>query len=81
MLCERVVIALCHPAADQGIVHAFVQATNSPAVVSLLVNFEIGSEKRFRLKLFDRETDGIRGVRKTSIPLVYTLVASISNCG
>ena len=33
------------------------------------VDFEISSEKKFRLKLFHRETDGIRSVRKTSILL------------
>jgi hypothetical protein len=61
-------MALSRPAADQGIVHALVQATNSRAVVSLLVDFEISSEKKFRRKLLDRETDGVRSVRKTSVP-------------
>jgi hypothetical protein len=59
---------LSRPAADQGIVHALVQATNSSAVVSLLVDFEMGSEKKFRRKLLDRETDSVRSVRKTSVP-------------
>jgi len=62
------VIALSRRAARQGIVHAFVQATNSPAVESLLVDFEMGSEKKFRLKLLDREADRLRSVRKASVP-------------
>jgi len=61
-------MALSRSATDQGIVHAFVPATNSRAVVSLLVDFEMGSEKKFRRKLLDRKTDGVRSVRKTSIP-------------
>jgi hypothetical protein len=63
-----VVTALSRSAADQGIVHALVQATNSRAVVSLLIDFEMGSEKKLRRKLLDRETDGVRSVRKTSVP-------------
>src|SRR5271156_6224455 len=61
-------MALSRSAADQGIVHALVQATNSRAVVSLLVDFEMGSEKKFRRKLLDRKTNGVRSVRKTSVP-------------
>src|SRR4029079_9426386 len=61
-------MALSRPAADPGIVHGLVQATNSRAVISLLVDFEMGSEKKLRRKLLDRETDGVRSVRKTSVP-------------
>ena len=61
-------MALSRPAADQGIVHALVQATNSRAVISLLIDFEVGSEKKFRRKLLDCETDSVRSVRKTSVP-------------
>jgi hypothetical protein len=61
-------MALSRPAADQGIAHALVQATNSRTVVSLLVDFEMGSEKKFRRKLLDSETDRVRSVRKTSVP-------------
>jgi hypothetical protein len=68
LLCERVVMALSRSAADQGIVLALVQATNSRAVISLLIDFEVGSEKKFRRKLLDCETDGVRCVRKTSVP-------------
>ncbi|MGO9629734.1 MAG: hypothetical protein ACLPXW_12135 [Xanthobacteraceae bacterium] len=60
-------IALSRPAADQRVVDAFVKATNSPAVVSLLADFEMGSEKKFRFELLNRETDGLCGVRKTSV--------------
>jgi hypothetical protein len=28
----------------------------------------MGSEKKFRWKLLDREADGVRSVRKTSVP-------------
>jgi hypothetical protein len=28
----------------------------------------MGSEQKFRRKLLDRETDGVRSVRKTSVP-------------
>src|ERR1039458_2694346 len=68
LLCEHVVIALSRRATDQGIVHALVQAANSVAAVSPLVDFEMGSQKKLRWKLFDREADGIRRVRKTSVP-------------
>jgi hypothetical protein len=61
-------MALSRRAADQGIVHALVQATNSRAVISLLIDFEVGSEKKFRRKLLDCETDRVRSVRKTSVP-------------
>jgi hypothetical protein len=61
-------MALSRRAADQRIVHALVQATNSPAVISLLIDFEVGPEKKFRRKLLDCETDGIRSVRKTFVP-------------
>src|ERR1700722_12147052 len=61
-------MVLSRPAADQGIVHALVQATNSRAVISLLIDFEVGSEKKFRRKLLDCETDSVRSVRKTSVP-------------
>ena len=49
------------------VVCAFVQPTNSPAVVSLLIDFEAGSEKKYRRKLLDREADGLRSLRKTSV--------------
>src|SRR6476661_478481 len=68
LLCERWVMVLSRPAADQGIVHTLVQATNSQAVISLLIDFEVGSEKKFRRKLLDCETDRVRSVRKTSVP-------------
>src|SRR6202050_469097 len=55
------------PAAIQGIVRAFVQAANSRAVVSFLVNFEMGTEKKFRIKLLDREADSVGSVIKTSV--------------
>ena len=61
-------MALSRRAADQGIVHTLVQATNSRAVISLLIDFEVGSEKKFRRKLLDCETDRVRSVRKTSVP-------------
>src|SRR6476660_10052341 len=61
-------MALSRRAADQGIIHALVQATNSRAVISLLIDFEVGSEKKFRRKLLDCETDRVRSVRKTSVP-------------
>src|ERR1700674_3157767 len=60
-------MALSSRAADQGIVHALVQATNSRAVISLLIDFEVGSEKKFRRKLLDCETDGVRSVPKTCV--------------
>src|SRR3984957_17930133 len=58
---------LSGPAAYRWVVCAFVQPTNSPAVVSLLIDFEAGSEKKFRWKLLDREADGLRSLRKTSV--------------
>ena len=68
MPCERVVIALSRHAADQGIVHALVEAVNSSAVISLLVYFETGAQKKLSWKLFDREANGVRRVCKPPIP-------------
>jgi hypothetical protein len=34
----------------------------------LLVDFETGANKKVRWKLLDRETDGIRGSRKSFVP-------------
>jgi hypothetical protein len=65
---ERAIILLTRRAADQRIVHAIVEATNSSAVKSLLVDFEIGSRKKFRGKPFDRKPDCIRRVFKPSVP-------------
>jgi len=79
LLCEHVVIALSRRATDQGIVHALVQAANSVAAVSPLVDFEMGSQKKLRWKLFDREADGIRRVRKNVCTKL--VVAWISDCG
>ena len=39
-----------------------------PGPSYLSFDFEMGSEKKFRRKLLDRETDGVRSVRKTSVP-------------
>src|SRR4029077_16355868 len=58
-------MVLSRPAADQGIVHTLVQATNSRAVISLLIDFEVGSEKKFIRKLFDSEPSRGRSVGKT----------------
>jgi hypothetical protein len=68
LLRERVVMALSRRAADQGIVHTLVQATNSRGVISLLIDLEVGSDKKFRRKLLDCETDSVRSVRETSVP-------------
>jgi hypothetical protein len=45
----------------------FRTADEFPAVVSLLIDFEAGSEKKFWRKLLDREADGLRSLRKTSV--------------
>ena len=62
------IIALSLRAADQGIVHAVVQAANSLVVISLLVDFETSSQETLRWKLFDCEPDGVRCMPKSSVP-------------
>jgi hypothetical protein len=64
---ERAVIVLNLRAADQGIVHAVVEAANSLVVISLLVDFETRSQEKLGRKLFDCEPDGVRRVPKPSI--------------
>jgi len=59
--------ALSRRAPDQRIIHALVQAVNSFAVISLLIDFEIGPQKKLRCKLFDREPDRIRSVPKPPV--------------
>jgi hypothetical protein len=59
--------ALSRRVPDQRIIHALVQAANSFAVISLLIDFEIGPQKKLRCKLFDREPDRIRSVPKPSV--------------
>ena len=61
------IIALAGRAADQGIVHAVVQAANALVVISLLVDFETGSQEKLGRKFFDREADGVRRVAKASV--------------
>jgi hypothetical protein len=56
------VCALSRRAPDQRIIHALAQAANFFAVISLLIDFEIGPQKKLRCKLFDREPDRIRSV-------------------
>src|SRR5580693_7278287 len=60
-------IVLSLRAAGQWIVHAVVQAANGLIVVSFLVDFETGSQKKLGRKLFDCEPDGIRRVPKSSV--------------
>ena len=60
--------AVFEPEAIRNMFHAFVQAANFLAIVSLLVDFEMGSKKKFRWKPLNREADGVRSVRKTSVP-------------
>jgi hypothetical protein len=52
----------------QGVFGALVQATNTFAVVSLLVDFEIGAYKKSWRDFLDSETDGIGGPCKPSVP-------------
>jgi hypothetical protein len=61
------VIALGRSTTDQGIAYALIQATDCVAVVSLSVNFKIGSHQKLRRELLNRETDGVNGVSKTPI--------------
>ena len=60
-------IVLSLRAADQGIVHAVVQAANCLVVISLLVDFETSSQQKLWRKLFDREPDGVRRVPESSV--------------
>jgi len=57
-----------HSASDQRIFSAFVQTAHSVAVELLLIDSQVGLEKKIGWKLLDRETDGIRGARKASVP-------------
>ena len=68
LLVWRVAIALARRAPAQRIVQALVQAANSLAVISVFIDFEMGPEKKFRRKLFYREANGVRRVRKTFVP-------------
>jgi hypothetical protein len=54
-------------AADQGIVQAVVQDANCAVVISLLVDFETGSQQKLGRKLFDCESDGVRRVPESSV--------------
>jgi hypothetical protein len=41
---------------------------NSVAVEPLLSDFQLSRQKKFRWQFLDRETDGIRGAGKSSVP-------------
>src|ERR1700722_7632480 len=64
---------LSGPAAYRWVVCAFVQPTNSPAVVSLLIDFAAGTEKKFSWKLLDPEAEGLRGSRKPPVAVRLSL--------
>jgi hypothetical protein len=55
-------------ASDQRIFDALVQAAHSVAVELLLIDLQVGLEKKVGWELLDGETDGIRGARKSSVP-------------
>src|SRR5215471_4017340 len=55
-------------AADEGIFRIIIQATNSFAVVSLLVDFKVGAEKGVNRQLLDRKSDGVRRLCKPPVP-------------
>src|SRR5579862_6043091 len=54
-------------ATRQGIFGAVVQLPDAAAVEPLLADFEVGTEQKLRLEIFDSEADGVRGLGKTPV--------------
>jgi hypothetical protein len=54
-------------ASIEWIAGALVQAAYLVALVSVPGHFEISADEKLRRKLLDRETDGIRRARKSSV--------------
>jgi hypothetical protein len=53
--------------AGDGIVSALVQAVDGVRAISLLVDFETGTDEKLWRKVLDRESDGVRSPRKPPI--------------
>jgi len=53
--------------ASEGILRVVIQATNSMAVISLFIHFQIGSKENFGRKFLDCETNSICRVVKPHI--------------
>src|ERR1700733_560339 len=58
---------LARRAPGQRIVRVLVQPANSPAIVSLLVDFETSPQKKLGRELFDREPDRVRRVSEPPV--------------